>query len=607
MRVASLGLVVVAFAAPAAVAAQVSGVVQDAETSAPIAGARVQVQASDIETTTAADGTFTLDARPGDAVVTAAAVGYYYGWEIAVAPETGLKIDLDAVPAIDDPSYEFAPPGTCNACHAGQVGQWTGSPMAHAGDNAWVFDSYDGSGTPGGGGGFVYTRDSVHAAADPASQCRSCHQPVAWMRDPGSALDVEPATEVADGVSCDLCHRIASVDIALADWPGMHPDVVRMTRTPDDPVMYGVLGDVDYVFEGRMRPAYNPQLTAEVCALCHQDDNDPDGDGDYGDPDGVPSQETYREWAESEYADPASERYSTCATCHMPAVEANDGCGVLSSPLRRPLGDVRSHRFEGTSPGFLEAALTLTLDATLDDDGVSVVVTIDNDQAGHHVPTGVAIRNVILLVEATQGGAPLVATGEQVVHALGGEGDPAEGYYAGLPGKLYAKAHEGAGGVSPVFFTEATAVAFDTRIPALGRDETAYAFALPDTGGDIVVRARLIYRRAYRAMIDEKGWTEDGHGDPLADLAAPYFGHLMEEAEVVLPFEVEARDAGRPLDAGRPDAGAGLDAGASPDAGRTKPSGGGCGCRASGGGESSAPLLLALVARLRRRGRTRLA
>ena len=54
---------------------------------------------------------------------------------------------------------------------------------------------------------------------------------------------------------------------------------------------------------------------------------------------------------------------------------------------------------------------------------------------------------------------------------------------------------------------------------------------MPPGGGTLRVRARLVYRRAFRALVDAKGWTLDGHGNPLEDVAPPYFGHLMEEEE----------------------------------------------------------------------------
>ena len=76
---------------------------------------------------------------------------------------------------------------------------------------------------------------------------------------------------------------------------------------------------------------------------------------------------------------------------------------------------------------------------------------------------------MILLVEAWRDadGSPLSYTGTQTVHELGGIGDPNQGYYEGLPGKLYAKLLEDPNGNGPVMFTEAAAITFDNRIAAL--------------------------------------------------------------------------------------------------------------------------------------------
>lgn len=174
-------------------------------------------------------------------------------------------------------------------------------------------------------------------------------------------------------------------------------------------------------------------------------------------------------------------------------------------------------------------------------DTLEVEVTIDNDLTGHHVPTGVTTRNMILLVEAWRDGEDpindlLPFSSAQIVHGLGGVGDPALGYYGGRPGKLYAKLNHDAVNNAPTFFTDAVGFVFDNRLAALESDTTNYAFSLPNESGDIHVRARLIYRRAWRALVDAKGWTQDGHGNPLGDVQAPHYGHLMELAETTIPF-----------------------------------------------------------------------
>ncbi|MCC7382256.1 MAG: hypothetical protein IT384_10525 [Deltaproteobacteria bacterium] len=602
--------------------AQVSGTARDAQTLAALPGARVSVQASAVETTADASGAFDLPAASGDVVVVAAMKGYFNAGAAVTAPAAGVDLLLERVPQADDPSYAFVPPGACAMCHPDQFDAWLPSPMSQAGLNTWVYDTYDGSGTPGGMGGFVYTRDSVLAASNPASECASCHQPEPWVESPYGPLGplAVPTAGMLHGVSCEICHKIANIDETRPNFPGIWPGVVTLTRPQGFQVQYGVLGDTTYSSSGEMRSSYQPQLTAAVCAACHQDKNDPDEDGDFEEPDGVISEPTYLEWLATPYADPASPMRATCVDCHMPATGAPDACNTLPASLGRPAGDVRSHAIAGTTPEYLDNAVTLSLAAALAGGSLAVDVTVTNDLTGHHVPTGVTIRNVILVVEAVgPDGAPLEATGDQTVHDLGGVGDPAQGYYAGLPGKLYAKVNHDASGAGPTFFTDAAGITFDTRIPALTADATHYTFQPPEAGGEVSVRARLIYRRSWRALVDAKGWTEDGHGNPLEDVAPPHFGHLMEEAETTVTVpppapcdggpcpecaidtdcpDGQACEAGQCVD--RPGEGGGGSAPASPSPGED-----GCGCRLAAPPAHGGALLLALAlaALARRRAR----
>jgi hypothetical protein len=287
-----------------------------------------------------------------------------------------------------------------------------------------------------------------------------------------------------------------------------------------------------------MRAAYQPQLKAAVCAACHQDKNDPDEDGDFEESNGIISEPTYLEWANSPYADPKSTVYATCVDCHMKPTNADQACSIQSPSLKRPPGDVRSHTFPGTTPEFLENAISLSMTATKNNASLDVKVIINNDKTGHHVPTGVTIRNMILLVEAWRDSdkLPLTDSGTERIHELGGVGDVAKGYFAGLPGKLYAKINADSSGKGPTFFTDAVSILSDNRIPPLGSDETNYKFAVPQEGGKIHVQARVVYRRTWRALADAKGWANDGHGKALEDLEAPNFGHLMAKAEQVVEW-----------------------------------------------------------------------
>ena len=519
--------------------AQLTGVVRNSVTLDPISNAIVSVQATRVRTTTGPEGQFALPDVTGQGLVVVAAMkGFINGSKKIDAPASGLSLQLEPVPQGGTLGYSLQTPDACGDCHPDQLAQWTDSPMARAGLNSWVYDIYDGTGTPDGMGGFVYLRDSAHAGDNPNSECASCHQPESWLATPFSALvDItSPSSEVLHGVSCEVCHKIGDVNVGRINFPGLHPDAVTWTRPQPpsfDNVEYGVLADTDFDdYPADMRPSYQPQLVAEVCGTCHQDKNDPDGNGDFEEANGIISEPTYLEWLASPYGDPTSPLYASCVDCHMPPTGADSLCIALVPPLIRDPATIRSHTIEGTTPAFLENAALLELDVSASQGSLDVSVSITNDATGHHLPTGVTVRNMILLVDAwrVEDDAPLTSTGNQTVHALGGSGDPAAGYYAGLPGKLYAKVNHDANDQGPTFFTDATGIRFDNRIPALSTDATEYRFELPAQGGDVQVGAVLIYRRAFRFLVDAKQWTQTGHGTPLADVQPPHFGHLMEEA-----------------------------------------------------------------------------
>jgi hypothetical protein len=526
---------------PSLHAADVTGTVREHGSLTPMAGAIVTLQTTTVRTTTAADGTFTLDAPAGSGlVIVGAQKGFFNQAATVSAPSSGVDILLMPVPQDADPNYSIQDPAVCGNCHFDQLVQWFDSPMANGGVNTWVHDIYSGTATPGGMGGFVYLNDSAHAGSNPDSECASCHQPEEWIGNGFSGpMDPNidsPSLTVEHGVSCDICHKIADVDVSKINFPGLHPDAVTYTQpvgVAPNQVQYGLLGDVDFNLSSFMRASYQPQLEAEVCAVCHQDKNDPDGNEDFEEPNGIISEPTYLEWANSPYGDKNSPLYLSCVDCHMPSTGATQVCSVLFPPLVRDPSTIRSHTILGTTPEYLENAVELDMRVRRRGaDKIRVDVDITNSLTGHHVPTGVTIRNMILLVEAWEDGQdpltnPLTHLGTQTVHDLGGIGDPEFGYYAGLPGKYFSKVnHDGTSG--PTFFTDAVGITFDNRIPALATDSTAYVFAGPPGGGLVHVRARLIYRRSFRFLTDAKGWTEDGHGNPLADVIAPHYGHLME-------------------------------------------------------------------------------
>ena len=195
--------------------AQVSGTVIDSNTGLPLVGARVTLQATDIRTETAVDGSFSLPSVNGLALkVVGAKKGYFNQSATVDTPQTGTVISLDPVIAADDPSYNFVTPFQCAVCHPTQYEQWADSRMSHTGLNTWVYDLFDGTGTAESNNGYVYLTDSVHAGVAPDGSCASCHQPEAGLPTFSALAPLSgPLTEAQErGVSCETCHRAADVD-----------------------------------------------------------------------------------------------------------------------------------------------------------------------------------------------------------------------------------------------------------------------------------------------------------------------------------------------------------------------------------------------------------
>jgi hypothetical protein len=176
---------------------------------------------------------------------------------------------------------------------------------------------------------------------------------------------------------------------------------------------------------------------------------------------------------------------------------------------RRPQ-TIFSHRMSGAmDQDLLQNAVSMDVKAVRQEGRIIVTVTITNDRTGHHVPTDSPLRHLILLVRATDGrGHFLRQSDGPVVPEWGGVGDPNGGYYAGLPGKAFAKVLE-------EFWTEIspsgaywnpTRVLSDNRLAAFAADTSIYTFSCA-VEGEVTVDVTLLFRRAFIKLKDQKGWN----------------------------------------------------------------------------------------------------
>ena len=502
--------------------ADISGTVVNGPDSMPIAGAEVRVQAmenSPVAITNAA-GEFTLAVNPANPVSLAGALpydpdgsnNYFSNIAFAVNGQTDVQIGLRPFPVSDNPTYDPPTSFLCGACHGEQHDQWSMSRHAGAGMNPWVLDLHSGGGTPGGSAGYVFRE--TH---DPGETgfCATCHNALEDVFDPGNVqMNEVTSASALEGVNCLTCHHIGEVDENNIN--GLHhfggKTQYRFPAEIEQNTEFQVFGPLPDVEAGIMYSVYNPLFeSSRLCAACHQ----------YNNPDtGAPGQNTYAEWLASPFAQ-AGPGFRSCQNCHMPQA---DGPGPITQigSVERPASQRHAHTFIGATPTTLAEAITLTLDAEQQGDEIVVTASIFNG-AGHSFPTGVSIRNAMLSVDVQAGGMTLAQTGGPQIPFYGSDDVPGvqPGDLAGTPGKGFAKVLQGringqGSPVQPVLFIDAETTQSDTLIPSSTTDTSVYRFAVPaGFTGTVSVDARLLYRRAWRALAVTKGWTVTPGGMPV--------------------------------------------------------------------------------------------
>lgn len=501
----------------------------------PVADAKVVIQGRPDLTVSGKDGgfRFLLPHKTLVPLVLAASKPGYYtgGTRISSLVVFGL-IQLEPLPPADPSRNDFLTSKDCSACHIEEVKEWKQSRMGWTGMNAWVHDLLDGTGTSGGAGGFVYMRDGFHSGKLPFSDCSSCHTPLLAKGRHGASMGnlKNPSPLKIESVTCDLCHKIKRVDLNFENFPGVHPKVSQFhlpKDEPSNPLVFGSLLDSTYS-NGVMKPSYSPLLADghSLCATCHEDNVDVDGDGDYQDEGSLSHMSTYSEWRSSRYAVQGEGRL-TCVDCHMPLTTRTTIANLNGVEGRRVFG----HNFPSLRS--LGQSVDLRIRAEkLPDRKTLVTIEVENTGAGHSIPTGVMLRNVLLIVEAEtlQNPIPLVV-GSRLDKIAGEGGLASNGYYSGVAGKVYARVFRDRKNNWPAFSTEAISLVYDTRLAAGAIDKQVFVFGA--TTETVFVKARLIYRRAYRSVVDQKGWKTDGFGLPLEDLKPPWFGVLLKRVQTV--------------------------------------------------------------------------
>jgi hypothetical protein len=217
---------------------------------------------------------------------------------------------------------------------------------------------------------------------------------------------------------------------------------------------------------------------------------------------GVTVYNSYGEWLNSSYSDPQTGK--TCQDCHMPVVDEKYFVFPEAGGLTRDYAQLHSHTMPGAyDEKLLQNSVMLKAQATRSGSSLQVDVRITNDRVGHDIPTDMPSRQMILVVEARDAGG-------KALNLAKGPLNPAyAGNYGGQPGKTFMKVlQDGWTNEAPTaaYWRPVTILA-DTRLPALATDATQFTFDLP-AGQTAEVKVKLVFRRNYQKLMQEKGWTD---------------------------------------------------------------------------------------------------
>ena len=498
------------------VAADISGIVMD-EFGKPIVNAVVRIQGSPFATQSDSTGQFGIAAKsnPTAKYLTAWSIGFYNGGTAFSKERKWYDIRLKAIPDSDNPNYAWLPCSIsrpfdssnavvegkpCQQCHPKVAIQWQQDAHSKSAVNPLFRTFFYGTNTLGEKGiGPGYKLDFANSNGN----CATCHIPMLAMKNPFNSDPNTLDPVASEGINCDFCHKISDAEI---DRTGGRPGILSYKfKRPSqgNQVFYGPLDDV-FPGDDSYHPLYKQ---SRYCAPCHH--------GKFWN---VLAYSEFQEWTDSSYA----KRNIHCQQCHMKPdgvmtrFASKEHGGIARNPAT-----LASHvNFGIKDVQFMKESISLKTQASLIKGRLHVTAEVRNVSAGHHYPTGNPMRNMLLLVEATdRNGQRLSLVHGEKLPEWAGVGPEKKGNYAGLPGRGYAKVLKDLmlypdRSLNRDFVFEypaphwrPTLIEYDSRIPADGTDSSTYQFqVLESTPKPIQITTRLIYRRAYKKWLDAKGF-----------------------------------------------------------------------------------------------------
>lgn len=277
--------------------------------------------------------------------------------------------------------------------------------------------------------------------------CVKCHAPTMFLTNDREG----PLSE--EGVTCDFCHRVKDI-AGDSEFPYVIERKKNLKYGPFSPV----LKSLNLGHKSEYREFFKSSV---FCKGCHE----------YRNSHGVYVLDTYREWENSVYAGKGIH----CQNCHMAEEPEYRVVDPAIYPSERI---VTAHRFlGGHSQINIKNAAKLTLVPGVSKGGVVATVYVENAESGHHLPTGIPIRKVILNVYLMNKRGEILGSKRKV-------------YSRVLVDKQYKRIEE----VSALF-ENAYKVQHDYRIPPKELKREVFSFPISESykKESLLMEARLTY------------------------------------------------------------------------------------------------------------------
>ena len=220
--------------------------------------------------------------------------------------------------------------------------------------------------------------------------CEQCHNPMRFLLAPG---DPRAAIFAQEGVTCDFCHSVESVNIS-----GPFP---RYRARPG--VKYGPRGGMPG------KSVHNTKfsrlhITSDFCGGCHEFKN----------PFGVSILATYSEWADSFYRGEGVH----CQFCHLPQLfDAR-----FIDPGKKKTGPLDHAMVGGHSRERLAKAIPVRATLKVSGSEARVTVLLKNELVGHKTPSGIPTHRLRLTSTLYDASGNALGRKEEVFERVVGDG-----------------------------------------------------------------------------------------------------------------------------------------------------------------------------------------